>query len=340
MAARGLSGLDHRQPDLSQRDALQGRRERGVGQRHHRQRIHESVGDRDRWPIDRARPSDTEPAKHRRLTIRARTHRQAKNETYKKLADAILVDSFEDAKKIDRLIWKYRAMVRIALSAADSQQYRSRRRACSRDRQRRIACRGHAAPGRIAVPARAQIRAEAAHGDLPGGGRSRRHRFTRTGLRGVLAGFLVDSLISTGRFDDARACVVIYPELSQRLVALGAVAEAARSARLGRGGSAMDRQRDSGTISARALPPRRDRRALDDRTESQQGDSRRAAAHAMSRLKSHADSSRRPRSACSQRRKLAMNTSARSGTREERGVTLLERANARVHDMKVRTEDK
>ena len=45
------------------------------------------------------------------------------------------------------------------------------------------------------------------------------------GLRGVLAGFLVDSLISTGRFDDARACVVIYPELSDQLVALGAVAE-------------------------------------------------------------------------------------------------------------------
>ena len=46
------------------------------------------------------------------------------------------------------------------------------------------------------------------------------------GLRGVLAGFLIDSLISTGRFDDARACMVLFPELSQRLVALGAVAEA------------------------------------------------------------------------------------------------------------------
>ena len=29
-----------------------------------------------------------------------------------------------------------------------------------------------------------------------------------------------------------------------------------------------------------------------------------------------------------------------SGTREKRGVTLFERANARVHNMKVRTEDK
>ena len=41
----------------------------------------------------------------------------------------------------------------------------------------------------------------------------------------MLTGFLIDSLISTGRFDDARACVVIYPELSEKLVALGAVAE-------------------------------------------------------------------------------------------------------------------
>jgi hypothetical protein len=46
------------------------------------------------------------------------------------------------------------------------------------------------------------------------------------GLRGVLAGQLIDSLISTGRFEDARACMVLFPELSQRLVALGAVAEA------------------------------------------------------------------------------------------------------------------
>ena len=39
----------------------------------------------------------------------------ADNETFKKVADSILVDSFDVAKKIDRLIWKYRAMVRIAL---------------------------------------------------------------------------------------------------------------------------------------------------------------------------------------------------------------------------------
>src|SRR5262249_5733012 len=45
------------------------------------------------------------------------------------------------------------------------------------------------------------------------------------GLRGVLAGFVVDSLISTGRFQDARKCTVLYPYQAQQLVALGAIAE-------------------------------------------------------------------------------------------------------------------
>ena len=49
--------------------------------------------------------------------------RIAKNQEFTKLADGILVDSFDVATKIDRLIWKYRAMVRIALLAADSGQY-------------------------------------------------------------------------------------------------------------------------------------------------------------------------------------------------------------------------
>jgi hypothetical protein len=45
------------------------------------------------------------------------------------------------------------------------------------------------------------------------------------GLRGVLAGFVIDSLIATGRFQDARKCTVLYPYQPQRLVALGAIAE-------------------------------------------------------------------------------------------------------------------
>ena len=160
----------------------------------------------------------------------------AKNETFKKLADAILVDSFEHAKKIDRLIWKYRAMVRIALLAADSQQYsrgvelaRGIDNGESRAEAMLILAESQCRPGvnqSEAATATYQAAAEAVatvHQD---------------GLRGVLTGFLVDSLISTGRFDDARACVVIYPELSEKLVALGAVAE-----QQGRRGSAESARR-------------------------------------------------------------------------------------------------
>ena len=64
----------------------------------------------------------------------------------------ILIESFDVAKKIDRLIWKYRAMVRIALLAADSEQYTRGLRAGAGNRERRVAGRGHAAPGRSTGP--------------------------------------------------------------------------------------------------------------------------------------------------------------------------------------------
>ena len=50
-------------------------------------------------------------------------------------------------------------------------------------------------------------------------------RVQQNGLRGVLTGYLVDSLISTGRFEDARASLVLYPTESERFVALEAIAE-------------------------------------------------------------------------------------------------------------------
>jgi hypothetical protein len=173
-----------------------------------------SLGDRP------AAGERTEPAKRPTLDDRARA-RQARNENFKKLADAILVESFQDAKKIDRLIWKYRAMVRIALLAADSQQY-ARGVELSRGIDN-----GESRTEAMLLLAESMCRhnendaATVAYGQAARAAAS----IHQEGLRGVLAGFLVDSLISTGRFDDARACTVIYPALSQRLVALGAVAE-------------------------------------------------------------------------------------------------------------------
>jgi hypothetical protein len=143
-------------------------------------------------------------------------------ETYRKLADTILVEAWDVAKKIDRLIWKNRAMVRIALSASDSGQQKrgvelSRGIPNAESRAEALLllaesqCRhdqGEAATAtyQAAVEAVASIQ--------------------QAGLRGVIAGILIDNLIAAGRFEDARLSVVVYPEESDRFVALSLIAEA------------------------------------------------------------------------------------------------------------------
>jgi hypothetical protein len=183
-----------------------------------------------------APPADADKAQRKeapKLEDRVQ-QRIVKNEEYTKLADGILVDSFDVATKIDRLIWKYRAMVRIALLAADSAQYArgvelSRRIDNAESRAEAMLllgesqCRhGQSDAATPAYEAAAQAVASV----------------QQAGLRGVLAGFLVDSLIATGRFDDARACVVMYPEEADKFVALGAIAESA-----GRRGAAESARR-------------------------------------------------------------------------------------------------
>ncbi len=145
----------------------------------------------------------------------------ADNDTFKKTADDILVDSFDVAKKIDRLIWKYRAMVRIALLAADSEQY-SRGFELSRGIEN-----GESRAEAMLLLAEAQTRSnqnDAATASYAAAAQAV-STVTQDGLRGVLAGFVVDSLIASGRFEDARACIVLYPRQDQQLVALGAIAE-------------------------------------------------------------------------------------------------------------------
>jgi hypothetical protein len=144
------------------------------------------------------------------------------NATYTKLADEILVDSWEVARKIDRLIWKNRAMVRIALSASDSRQY---------NRGVELARTIDNAESRseaLLLLAEAQCRYQEDQAATPTyqAAAEAVAAIPQAGLRGVMTGFLIDSLIASGRFDDARACTTIYPEESDRFVALGAIAEA------------------------------------------------------------------------------------------------------------------
>jgi hypothetical protein len=151
------------------------------------------------------------------------TDRKAEAE-FAKLADEVLVDAWSVASQIDRLIWKNRAMVRIALSASDSRQFtrgvelsRTIDNAESRSEALLLLAEAMCRPehNRPEAATAAYQGAAEAVASIP-----------QAGLRGVMTGFLIDSLISAGRFDDARACTVIYPEESERFVALGAIAEA------------------------------------------------------------------------------------------------------------------
>ncbi len=140
---------------------------------------------------------------------------------YAKLADEVLVDAWDVATKIDRLLWKNRAMVRIALSASDSRQY---------DRGVKLARTIENAESRseaLLLLAEAQCRQREDEAATPTyqAAAEAVASIPQGGLRGVMTGFLIDSLIASGRFADARACIVIYPEESERFVALGAIAE-------------------------------------------------------------------------------------------------------------------
>ncbi len=180
-----------------------------------------------KWPRVSPREARVSPSTSARLSdVETTANRQGpstaeRNEAYRKLADTFLVDAWDVANKIDRLIWKYRAMVRIALSAADSRQYvravelsRGIDNAEARAEAMLILAESECRQKQNKAASTAyELAAEAVAS------------VTQEGLRGVLAGFLVDSLIATGRFEDARACIGLYPENSQRLVALGAIAE-------------------------------------------------------------------------------------------------------------------
>ncbi len=179
------------------------------------------------------------------------------DDTYTRVADEILVDSWNVARKADRLIWKNRAMVYISLEASNSRQYtrgvelaRTIENAESRSEALLLLaeaqCRGSLKTAIDMVDFLAGYLGGAAikemrRADWPTveyetlssvatstyqAAAEAVASIPQDGLRGVMVGFLIDSLIASGRFDDARSCTAIYPEESERFVALGAIAEA------------------------------------------------------------------------------------------------------------------
>jgi hypothetical protein len=140
---------------------------------------------------------------------------------FEKVADDFLVQATEIATRIERPMWRNYALGRTAISAGESDQYEHALaigRSIENAEARAVA---------LILVAESQSR----HNQAQAATRSYQEvaeavaRVEQDGLRKVLNGLLVDSLIATGRFTDARACLVLYPTESDRFVALGAIAE-------------------------------------------------------------------------------------------------------------------
>jgi hypothetical protein len=157
--------------------------------------------------------------------IIANETQEADSQATFKLADELLVDAFGVTKKIDRLIWRYRALYRISLQAADSLQY-ARGVEIARNIDN-----GETRAEALLVLAASQCRNNQNQAATATYQHAAQAVATvkQEGLRGVLAGLLVDSLIMTGRYEDARACTSLYPMESSRLVALGSIAKSQAS---------------------------------------------------------------------------------------------------------------
>jgi hypothetical protein len=138
------------------------------------------------------------------------------------LADRALVWAQEHAQWIERPVWRDQALVTIVAEAAASDQF-----ARGLEIARAIPQPSFRTDGMLRI-AEAQSR-RGRQGDASSSYAEAARAVASIPLedpRGVLAAVLVDSLLSTGRFEDARRCIGFFPAPEQRVFALGAIAQA------------------------------------------------------------------------------------------------------------------
>jgi hypothetical protein len=141
--------------------------------------------------------------------------------SFDSLPDHLLQQAAALALRIERPVWHDRGLVAVASAAAESRQF-----------TRALAVARLIPQPEVRTDALLKIAEVQARRNDPNGATS---TYKEAALavasiplddpRAVLAGVLIDNLISVGRFDDARASIVLYPDVPRRLIALGAVAE-------------------------------------------------------------------------------------------------------------------
>ncbi|MGE3818857.1 MAG: hypothetical protein AB7I30_05435 [Isosphaeraceae bacterium] len=165
--------------------------------------------------------------------IQESTEAEGFDTSYGGLPDQLLREARELASKIDRPVWHDQALVVVSAAAADSNQY-----------ARAVQIARTIPNPEVRTNALIKVAEVQARRRDPDGATSSYRlaaeavaSITQDDPRAVLAGVLIDSLITVGRFEDARASVSLYSEEAQRIVALGAIAES--QGRRGAGTSAL-----------------------------------------------------------------------------------------------------
>ena len=156
------------------------------------------------------------------------------NRSYGGLPDQILQDAAALAKTIERPVWYDRALAQVVAAAAESKQF-----------SRALVVARMIPQPEVRSDALLKIaETQARRGDPDGATASYQETAKAVAsiplddVRMVVAGVLIDSLISVGRYDDARHSIVLYPDEPHRLIALEAVAES--QGRRGAGLSALE----------------------------------------------------------------------------------------------------
>ncbi len=140
---------------------------------------------------------------------------------FHELADAILQQSADDARYIERPVWRDRALVTIAENAASSRQF-----------ARALEVARMIPQPEVRTDALVKIAETQARNDHQEDATKTYHEAAEAVAsipledpRAVLVGVLIDNLITVGRFEDARICSDLYGDETRKYLALGAVAE-------------------------------------------------------------------------------------------------------------------
>ncbi len=155
-----------------------------------------------------------------RGVAKRKLYTRTSSDVISRMADRGLVFAAYEAQRIEMPIWRDRAMVSIATFSASSGQFERGVAICRTIPQPEY--RADALIQLAETQARRELNSDAtatyrdaasAVASIPVGD-----------PRSTLANVLIDSLISVGRFDDARASVTLYPDEYRRVMALGKIA--------------------------------------------------------------------------------------------------------------------